>query len=326
MTDTLKFADLIRALGRGKNGSRSLTREEAHFAMQEIWHQRETQAQLGALLMLMRVKEETAEELAGMAQAVRDELEQWAGRPMQIDWPAYAGKRRQPSWYVLAAKALAQGGYPVFMHGGGEHTAGRQYARQACDALGIPVAVSWQEAARLSRDHAMVYCPLVNFAPTLSHIIDMKRELGLRSPVNTLVRNLNPTGARVTVQGMFHPSYKALHHDTARLLGDSHNVVLKGDSGEFEVRPDSDTTLLVHGPRHPEQIDVPKRLPQRAVRPDEPSMAVLQSTWAGETESVYSLAAIQDTMALVLMVADGITLQEAHQKAERLWQQRTVSL
>ncbi len=326
MTETLKFADLIRALGRGKNGSRSLSREEAYFAMREIWHQRETQAQLGALLMLMRVKEETAEELAGMARAVRDELENWAGQPMHIDWPAYAGKRRQPSWYVLAAKALAQGGYPVFMHGGGEHTAGRQYARQVCDALSIPVASSWQEAATLSQEHAIVYCPLASFAPTLSHIIDMKRELGLRSPVNTLVRNLNPTGARVTLQGMFHPSYKALHHHTAGLLGDAHNVVLKGDSGEFEVRPDSDTKILVHSPSHPEQVDVPKRLPKRAVRPDEPSLSLLQTTWAGESNSEYGLAAIQDTMALVLMVAEEFTFDEARGKAEALWQQRSVAI
>lgn len=325
MTETLKFADLIRALGRGKNGSRSLTREEAGFAMQEIWHQRETQAQLGALLMLMRVKEETADELAGMAQAVRDELSNWSGQPMHIDWPAYAGKRRQPSWYVLAAKALAQGGYPVFMHGGGEHTAGRQYARQACVALGVPVATSWQDAAALSQEHSMVYCPLESFAPTLSHIIDMKRELGLRSPVNTLVRNLNPTGARVTLQGMFHPSYKALHHDTAGLLGDSHNIVLKGDSGEFEVRPDSDTKVLIHSPHHPEQIDILRRLPQRAVRPDEPSLTLLQATWAGESTPEYGLAATQDTMALVLMIADGLTLEEARNKAKSLWQQRLTA-
>ncbi|MEX0623652.1 glycosyl transferase family protein [Saccharospirillum sp.] len=325
MTETLKFADLIRALGRGKNGSRSLTREEAQFAMQEIWHQRETQAQLGALLMLMRVKEETAEELAGMAQAVRNELADWAGRPMHIDWPAYAGKRRQPSWYVLAAKALSQNGYPVFMHGGGEHTAGRQYARQACEALGIAVATSWQNAAALSHNHSMVYCPLSSFAPTLSNIIDMKRELGLRSPVNTLVRNLNPTGARVTLQGMFHPSYKTLHHDTAGLLGDARNLVLKGDSGEFEVRPDSTTEVLVHSPHHPERVDIPKRLSQRAVRPNEPNLALLQATWAGESVPEYGVAAIHDTMALALMVADGVSLQEARNKAATLWQQRLIT-
>jgi anthranilate phosphoribosyltransferase len=325
MTHTLHFADLIRALGRGKNGSRSLSRREAAFAMQEIWHGRATGPQLGALLMLMRVKEETAEELTGMAQAIREELPAWEGESMCIDWPAYAGKRRQPSWYVLAAKALALAGYPVFMHGGGEHTTGRQYARQVCNALDIPVANSWHEAAALSHPHSMVYCPLDSFAPKLSQIIDMKRELGLRSPVNTLVRNLNPTGARVTLQGMFHPSYKALHHDTAVLIGDSFNLVLKGDSGEFEIRPDSDSEVLITSPNHTGAVAIARRLPHRAVRPDQPSLEILLQTWHGIAEPEYGLAAVQDTMALILMQTDEITLKGAREKAANVWRQRINS-
>lgn len=322
MTDTLTFPALIRALGRGKNGSRSLTREESHFAMAEIMAGRETPAQLGALLMLMRVKEETDEELAGMTQAAREALPGWEGASFSIDWPAYAGKRKQPSWYVLAALALARGGYPVFMHGGGEHTPGRQYARQVCEALGVPVAASWNEAAEFSHQSPLVYCALEHFAPKLSAIIDMKAELGLRSPVNTLVRNLNPTGAPVTLQGMFHPSYQALHHHTARLLGDDRNVVLKGDSGEFEVRPDSDSTVSVLSPTHPDSVTIPRVLQKRAIRPDSPSLELLLDTWNGEAEPEYGLAAIHQTMALVLMLAEDRSVEAAQEKAKALWDAR----
>lgn len=325
MHDELRFSEIVRILGRGKNASRSLHREEAYFAMTEICANRETPAQLGAMLMLMRVNEETAEELAGMVHAARDALPDWQGRPFSVDWPAYAGKRRQPSWYVLAAWALAQGGYPVFMHGGGEHTAGRQYARQVCLALGIPVAGDWREAESLSRQSPMVYCPLSGFAPKLSHLIDMKAELGLRSPVNTLVRNLNPTGAPVTLQGMFHPTYKALHHETARLLGDTYNVVLKGDSGEFEMRPDSDSVALALSPNHPEEVEIPRVLAKRSIRPEAPSLDLLLETWGGDAEPEYGIAAIQDTMALVLMLADGTTLDEARQKARSIWSARSIS-
>jgi len=322
MTDSLTFPGIIRALGRGKNGTRSLTREEAEFGMTEILANRETPAQLGALLMLMRVKEEIPEELAGMAEAARRSLPAWRGRDIVIDWPAYAGKRKQPSWYVLAALALARGGYPTFMHGGGEHTPGRQYARQVCQALEVPIADDWEQAQALSLEHPLVYCPLVNFLPKLSSIIDMKAELGLRSPVNTLVRNLNPAGARTTLQGMFHPSYKALHHETARLLGDDRNVVLKGDSGEFEVRPDSDSTIAVLAPEHSESVEFPRVLQKRAVRPDAPSMDALLDTWYGRTEPEYGLAAIMQTMALVLMVTDGLSLDAARKKATAIWKHR----
>lgn len=322
MTDSLTFPGLVRALGRGKNGTRSLTREEAYFGMTEMLANRETPAQLGALLMLMRVKEEVPEELAGMAEAARDSLPDWQGREIAIDWPAYAGKRKQPSWYVLAALALARGGYPVFMHGGGEHTAGRQYARQVCRALEVPIANDWAQAQALSLEHPMVYCPLVNFLPKLSSIIDMKAELGLRSPVNTLVRNLNPTGARTTLQGMFHPSYQALHHETARLLRDDRNVVLKGDSGEFEVRPDSDSKVSMLCAGHPERVEIPRVLRKRAIRPEAPSMEALLDAWYGRAVPEYGLAAVLQTMALVLMVADGSALEPAREKAAELWERR----
>lgn len=324
MTETLEFPAIIRALGRGKNGSRSLTQEEATFAMARILANQETPAQLGAFLMLMRVKEETAEELAGMVAAVRSALPPWKGTQVDLDWPAYAGKRRQPSWYLLAARALAEAGYAIVMHGGGEHTPGRQYARAVCDALHVPVAESWHQAQQLTLEHNLVYSPLTCFAPKLSHIIDMKAELGLRSPVNTLVRNINPSQARVSLQGMFHPGYQALHHDTARLLGDQHNLVLKGDSGEFEVRPDSDSTLLILSPGHETSLTLPKRLMRRSVRPDAPSLEALTRLWQGDHPDAYGEAAVLSTLTPLLMVLDQLDLASAEQKATQLWHSRAV--
>lgn len=322
MSETLTFAQLVRTLGRGRKGSRSLSREEAQFAMEEIWADRETPAQLGAMLMLMRVKEETPDELAGMLDAARNNLPAWQGSDIRIDWPAYAGKRRQPSWYVLAAWALARAGYPVLMHGGGEHTAGRQYARQACEALGIPVADDWQQAQQLSLEAPLVYCALDSFAPKLSHIIDMKAELGLRSPINTLVRHLNPAAADVTIQGMFHMPYQAIHHETARALGDTRNVVLKGDSGEFEVRPDADQSVLMLSPHQGEAVAVPRVLAKRAVRPPEPDLSSLVDTWSGQIKPDYGLAAVEETMALILMLTDDLDLVTARERARDIWHAR----
>jgi anthranilate phosphoribosyltransferase len=59
------FAEYIRILGKGKKGSRPLTQDEAYHAMKMILAEEVLPIQLGAFLMLMRVKEETPEELAG---------------------------------------------------------------------------------------------------------------------------------------------------------------------------------------------------------------------------------------------------------------------
>jgi hypothetical protein len=66
------FAETIRILGKGKKGSRSLTQEEAYHAMKMILANEVLPVQLGAFLMLMRVKEETPEELAGFVIAARE--------------------------------------------------------------------------------------------------------------------------------------------------------------------------------------------------------------------------------------------------------------
>ena len=66
------FAEYIRILGKGKKGSRPLTQDEAYQAMKMILAEDVLPIQLGAFLMLMRVKEETPEELAGFVLAARE--------------------------------------------------------------------------------------------------------------------------------------------------------------------------------------------------------------------------------------------------------------
>ncbi len=68
------FAKFIQILGKGQRGARDLTQQEAEQAMTMILSGQVEPVQLGAFLMLMRVKEETAEEVAGFVRAVRNSL------------------------------------------------------------------------------------------------------------------------------------------------------------------------------------------------------------------------------------------------------------
>ncbi|MCK5663035.1 MAG: glycosyl transferase, partial [Thiotrichaceae bacterium] len=100
------FADYIRILGKGKKGSRPLTQEEAYHAMRMILADEVEEIQLGAFLMLMRVKEETPEELAGFVLAVRETLPRITTETADLDWSAYAGKRRHLPWFMLSSFLL----------------------------------------------------------------------------------------------------------------------------------------------------------------------------------------------------------------------------
>ena len=137
MSEPHPFARFVAILGRGKSLSRSLTVEEAEEAMAMILDGRARPEQVGAFLMLLRVKEETPDEIAGFVRACRKAMASRTNSPrVDVDWSSYAGKRRQLPWFLLAARVLSANGWRVFMHGVDGHTAGRVYTGAALRSLG----------------------------------------------------------------------------------------------------------------------------------------------------------------------------------------------
>ncbi len=105
------FARFIKILGRGKSLTRSLTIEEAEEAMQMIVAGEVLPEQIGAFLMLLRIKEESGEEIAGFVRAVRASMKKPSSLPtVDVDWSSYAGKRRQLPWFILVTQILARNG------------------------------------------------------------------------------------------------------------------------------------------------------------------------------------------------------------------------
>ncbi|WP_177490449.1 glycosyl transferase family protein, partial [Pseudomonas sp. HMWF006] len=155
------FAQFVRILGKGKRGARDLTREEAREAMGMVLDDKVEDTQLGAFLMLLRHKEESAEEMAGFTEALRERL-QTPALNVDLDWPTYAGKKRHLPWYLLAAKCLAQNGVRIFMHGGGAHTAGRLYTEQLLGELQIPLCRTWQQVGSALDNGGLAFMPLMD--------------------------------------------------------------------------------------------------------------------------------------------------------------------
>src|SRR5690606_2817771 len=85
------FAPYVRLLGKGRTGSRSLNREGARDALAMILGGEVSDVRLGAFLMLLRVKEESPEELAGFVAAARVTIAAPA-IAVDLDWSSYAGK------------------------------------------------------------------------------------------------------------------------------------------------------------------------------------------------------------------------------------------
>lgn len=313
------FAEFVRILGKGKRGARPLTREEAARAMAMVLDGQVEDAQLGAFLMLLRHKEESAEELAGFTEAVRARVSAPALN-VDLDWPSYAGKKRHLPWYMLAVKCLGLNGLRIFMHGGGAHTAGRMYTEHLLDALGIPLCRGWDEVAAGLDSRGVAFAPLSDWAGPLQRMIDMRNTLGLRSPIHSLARVLNPLQARCGLQSIFHPGYQPVHREASRLLGDT-SIVIKGDGGELEVNPDAACHL--YGATGGEAWDEewPQMSAQRHLKPGFLDPAQLNAVWHGETQDRYGELAAIATMALALRGL-GKPQDEAFETARAWWSGR----
>jgi len=322
------FAPYIRILGKGRKGSRSLTQEEAFDAMSLILDNRVEEVQLGAFLMLLRVKEETPEELAGFIQAARDVI---AITPpattIDLDWSSYAGKRRHLPWFLLAARLLTDNGVTIFMHGAKGHTEGRIYTQDLLSHVGLPEATSVEQAQQQLTQNRFSYLSLEHFCPKLADIINLRPILGLRSPVHTLARMLNPFSATASIQGIFHPGYRPTHQEAALILNDPHVAVIKGEGGEIERNPD--VPCLVQSVHNSQRFDEqwPALFLKRHRKPDHLNPQQLADLWSGKYTDEYAEATIIGTTAIVLHFLGACKTQlDAQEKAKQLWKSRVVSI
>ncbi len=346
-----EFAHYVATLGRGPGRSRPLRREEARVAFGMVLQGLADPMQVGAFLMLLRYRGEDPDEISGLVEAARDHAR--LGRapraasaatgallpvelpPVDLDWPSYgAGRTRGAPWFLLSALALADSGVRVLMHGSNAFSGGLSVP-DALLALGRQVqgdAAAVDDALTRS---GFAYWPCQAMAPALDRLLGLRRLFGLRSPVNTVARLLDPADAAASVDGVFHPPYIALHLGVAERLARPALLVLKGGGGEAERSPAKATTVHLH--RRGEAVRemlLPKLVeatpPREAQAADDPA-SLLRAVWRGEagddaasdTGTQAITATIIGTIAMALLAMRGNGDAEAADRQGRaIWMAR----
>lgn len=297
----MTLAPYIHAMGRGPGRARNLTGAEAEHAMGLILSGQADPHAIGALLMLMRYRGETPDEIAGFVRGVRATLP--ALPQVDLDWPSYAaGRTRGLPWFLLAAKLVALSGKRVLLHGWNSHQANGADVRSALSRVGIVQAHSAQDAARvLARDN-IVYLPLEQFAPQALQVLRLREVLGLRSCMNTVCRVMNPALASAAVQGVFHPPYLALQQSSGAALGQRNLCILKGGGGEFERNPSKPVPLFRLTDGAPQETLLPPILPdaQRLSDLDHPPQA-LADLWFGALRCAFAESIVIGTAQAAFM-------------------------
>lgn len=321
------FAQYIQILGKGRRGARDMTQQEALQAMDMVLNGQVEPVQVGAFLMLMRVKEETPAEMAGFALAARRSLNVPQDFPaVDLDWASYAGKRRQLPWFLLSALLLASHGVKVLMHGMQVKNDGRVYTPDALASLGFVNCQSFAQAAQQLQKRNFAFISLDTMNPILQHFIDLKLTLGLRSPMHSVVRMLNPGRAATSIMGIFHPGYDETHQAAAQLMGDSNLVVFKGEGGEAERNPDTEclVRLLSNGEMLNETW--PALFSSRHLKDEAMDVSRLGKLWRGEIEDEYAQAAVIATAALALRgMGRAADSDDAQRQAAAMWQARNTA-
>ncbi len=321
--DQKRIAAFVATLGRGPGRSRALTRVEAREALALILAGRADPHQVGAFLMLLRYRGEDAEEIAGLVDAARaeagiDTVPPWA----DLDWPSYgAGRTRGAPWFLLAALSLAASGVRVLMHGTNQFTSGIPVA-EGLAALGTEPAASLAEARAQISARNFAYLPLAVLSPRLSELLMLRRLLGLRSPLNTAARLLNPANAPCGVDGVFHPPYVDVHLGAAHAMGRERLLVLKGGGGEAERKPFKPVTAQLYWGGTATEIVFPATGEAGDEEDTDETVRLFAAVWRREAHRRRAEATVKATLAAALVALAGRDLAGAESEASRLWDKR----
>lgn len=235
------FRAYIKAVGTGERGRRALTRDEAHDATRMILSGEATDVQAAAFLTAMRIKGENPEELAGMAEAMRERatpLQARTDRTLVACAGGYDGCVDAPSLSVAAGVVAAAAGAGVVMHCG--TTLGPKYGVTPADVLGALGGPSRPTAAESESMLERTGVTVVHVAELLdgwAAMAAVRDEVGLRSPLHSAEKLIDWFGAEHFIVGYAHSQYAARLCGALDLLGAERSYAVRGPEGSDVMRP-----------------------------------------------------------------------------------------
>ena len=282
----------IKEIGRGKEGARPLSREQATDLMGQVLDGTVTDLEVGAFCLAMRIKGETPQEMAGFLDAVRSRmtLVPDGGTPVVV-LPSYNGARKLPLLTPLLGLLLAREGVAVLIHGTPTENT-RVFVSEVLLALEIRA----QAAPEIIAKGKLLFIPTEVLCPALKRLLDVRRAVGLRNPAHSLVKLMNPcAGKAVIVSSYTHPEYAVSMAQTFELTH-TNAMLLRGTEGEVvaDARRKPQMDSFINGQRQllqEAQSGTLNDLPDLPKTTDAASTAAyIQSVMAGQRAVPASIA------------------------------------
>src|SRR6266568_5071935 len=216
----------------------SLSEEQTAEVFGVVMHGEATPAQIGGLLMGLRAKGETADELAGAARALRQAMVRVTATQDHLVDTCGTGGGSVPTFNIstVAALVTAGAGAVVPKHGNRSFTS-RCGSADVLEALGVRIVLDAPSASRVLNEARVVFLFAPNFHPAMKHVGAVRRELGTPSLMNLVGPLANPAGVRRQVIGVAEPDRAAVVAEALVRLGAEHALVVHGRVGMDEISP-----------------------------------------------------------------------------------------
>jgi anthranilate phosphoribosyltransferase len=226
-----------QALARLLDGH-DLSRVEARAVMNEVMRGEATPAQIGGLLVALRLKGETVDEIAGCAQAMRDHV--LAVRPKRDDLVDTAGTGGDGAGTInistAAALVAAAAGAGVAKHGN-RAVSSASGSADVLEALGFRLELPPARIERSIDELGFGFLFAPTHHPAMRHAAPVRRELAARTVFNVLGPLTNPAGARAQVVGVYAPTLVRTLAEVLGELGARRAFVVHGAGGIDELSP-----------------------------------------------------------------------------------------
>ncbi len=318
--DGVLAADALRpTLSRVAAGA-TLTPEQAEAAFEVVMQGRATPPQIGGLLMAMRVRGETVEEIVGAVRAMRACMAAVKAPDNAMDVCGTGGDAAG-TLNISTAVAFVVAGcdVPVAKHGN-RALSSRSGAADVLEALGVNL----DAPAEVIADTLQNACIGFLFAPrhhaAMRHVGQSRRDLGTRTIFNLLGPLANPARARRQLLGVFGAEWVAPLAEVLRMLGSERAWVVHGEDGLDELTTTTRSLVaelrdgrVTHHTVTPEQVGIPRAAPADLKGGDaRDNAAALRALLGGATGPYRDIVVLNAAAALVVAGKSAGLAQAAH--------------
>ncbi|MFM9912655.1 MAG: anthranilate phosphoribosyltransferase [Methylophilaceae bacterium] len=220
-----------------------LSRDEMLAVMRQVMAGELTPAQISALLVALRIKGETVDEIAAAAQVMRELSTKVtiADTTHLIDTCGTGGDGIQTfNVSTVSAVVAAAAGAKVAKHGG-RSVSSTCGSADVLEALGVNVNLNPEQVAASVDQIGIGFMFAPNHHSAMKHSAPVRRELGVRTLFNLLGPLTNPAGAKRQLMGVFDPALTGKLAQVLKQLGSEHVLVVHGADGMDEISFSGDT-------------------------------------------------------------------------------------